>query len=83
MLSLLELGILWVASVVDVHPRESIAGVHSTIRRQGRLFLSSVHEVSAVSAIFSAFESDNIQFMYELQHVWHQFPGNYYSIAQE
>ena len=48
------------ASVVDVHPRESIAGVHSTIRRQERLFLSSVHEVSAVSAIFSAFASDNI-----------------------
>ena len=39
------------ASVVDVHPRESIAGVHSTICF--RLFLSSVHEVSAVSAIFS------------------------------
>ena len=26
------------ASVVDVHPRESIAGAHSTIRRQERLF---------------------------------------------
>ena len=61
MLSLLGVGTLWVASVVDVHPRESIAGcIRRYVDRSGcfRVFLSSVHEVSAVSAIFSAFASD-------------------------